>query len=206
VRGCGFAGFGGFGQFVWILFYFLVILRLGFGLWDILRLGGGDGTGYFLEFFEGGDGALVVALGGGEIAAAEIEGVAGLGVLEEGDGEVVGVLESGEIGFGERAVPGDFEIEEMGFDGGEAVDAPHGIGGEAHGIVLGLILGLEGLDVAFEVGVVGGTILIVDDHGCTGEAVFAGVLGGDGFALWGGGSGGVAGGFGFADEGRVARE
>ena len=169
-------GFGGFG----------------IGLSDGFRFGKGDGGGDFLEFFEGGDGAVVVALSAREVAAAEIEGVGALGVLEEADGDVVARVESCDVDVGEGGVPADFEVEEGGFDGGEAIGAPHGVGDEADGVVLGLVLGLEGLDVAFEVGVVGRAVFLVDDHGGSGIAVFASVLGGDVFAFGGGGSGGVA--------------
>ncbi len=84
----------------------------GIGLCDRFGLGKGHGGGDFLEFLEGGDGALVIPLGGGEIAAAEIEGVGALGVLEEADGEVVAGVEACEVNVGEGSVPFDFEVEE----------------------------------------------------------------------------------------------
>ena len=65
-------------------------------------------------------------------------------MLHEGDGLEVALFQVVEIGIGEGALEGGFEFEQGGFDGGETVDAPEGIGGEADGVGFGLVDALEG--------------------------------------------------------------
>ena len=85
-------------------------------------------------------------------------------------------------------------IEETGFLEVEAEEVPGGAQVLAEGLVLELVVngeffeevGLEGFEVLLEV--------VGDDEVAGGEAVLESVLGGDGFAFGGTGSGGTAGG------------
>ena len=116
-------------------------------------------------------------------------------MLHEGDGLVVAELEFVQFGDGEGDVELGFEFEEGGFDGSEAVDTPDGGGSEADGVGFGLVGRFEGLRVGVEMERVGFFVFVVDDGLSAGEAVFAGVEGGDAFAFFGDGSGGrIAGG------------
>ena len=150
-----------------------------------------DSEAVLFELEKDVEGALEVPLGAREVTAGEFKGIATVDMLHEGNGLEVARFQIVEVGIVEGAIEGGFEFEQGGLDGRETIDAPEGVGCEADGVGFGLVGWLEGLDVGFEVEVVGGAVLFIDDELGAGETMFAGVEGGCVLALFGDGSGGV---------------
>ena len=147
----------------------------------------------------------------------------GLGLIAEEEGKAVGVFVEAVEAFGEEVVAvlglGDFVIvvdelvgdahqgaavavEGLIEEGGakavvEAFDAEEGLLGEGDALDGEELLGVDGLVDGDEVLAEAGDLVEVfeadDGEGGGGESVFAGVLGGAGFAFWGAGSGGLGG-------------
>jgi hypothetical protein len=111
-RSCRRDEFGARRQFVWREHFF------GF------RRSGGETI--FLEQIERADGAVEIAIGGGEIAEAESEGggAFGVGLRHERVREFVVEAVGFEADFDGGLVVGEFNFEDPRLDGGEAVDAP----------------------------------------------------------------------------------
>jgi hypothetical protein len=153
-------------------------------------VGAGVGFAVFLEgaevFVAVGEGALEV----GFVALEAGEGVGAVILVNETEGELFGGGEGvGGLGVGGVGVVGLELVEDFGFGGGETAETPgelddsfgeHGFGGG---------FGLEGvLHFLAEHGV--GELVFGGEDGVAAQAVFAGVLGGDGFAVgrfWPGG-------------------
>jgi hypothetical protein len=154
------------------------------------------------------DGAAVESLGLGRIAQAQGQGV-GLGgaVLKSSGQQEVTFLCQREFGVDEESRPyldkgriGESEtlVETGGQEAGfQAGDAEHGVLGEGDALDGEEFLGIGGLVELDEVGAkVGDVIGVLDTEDGVrggGEAVFAGVLSGTGFAIGGARAGGIGG-------------
>ena len=164
--------------------------RLGvrLGLFGGICLSGGLDA---LEFVEG---AVEGALDAGLVAAEGVEDAGcGTGVPAEDVGEFVFVGKAAVVGFEVPLVVDEAEIEEAGFDGAAAGEAPLGHddlvdegGFESAG---GLEVIEEGVEEFVE-----GIFLFAPDDGVIGsESVFEGIEADGGLALGGGGAGAVLG-------------
>jgi hypothetical protein len=185
VKGFGFFGFRVHGGFVWHFF--------------------AEG----LEAVEFLDGAAVLALGVGLIAQEESEAVGLPGEAVEAFGEEkVAVLRPGDLVVlvdeqgAELHVGASAAVEGLihavgGGAGFEAGGAEDGLLGESDALDGEDLLGIDGLvegdGVVAEAGDFVELLEADDGEGGGGEAVFAGVLGGAGFALGGAGPGGAGG-------------
>ena len=104
---------------------------------------------------------------------------------EDGEGAVQGV----DVGFHGS----DSAVEQVGFQGGDAVEAPGGVGEFLGELGFGRGGGLVFVEELAAVLLVGGLIFGGQDSGAAGEAVAEGVAGGTGFAFRGAGAGGLLG-------------
>jgi len=99
-------------------------------------------------------------------------------------------------------------LQEAGFELQEAFETPAGGGHGFHQIALGLIGGLEAMEVGGDVAIKSFGVLAGDQHGRGAETVAEGVLGGLGFSFRGDRSVGLcavgAGGFGLRWSGHVS--
>jgi hypothetical protein len=168
-----------------------------------------EGGRVFAEVEEGAEGDVVFAEEAGLVAGEGVEGVVAVGEGFEGEGEAEGFVEVGPFLLDAGALAGHLGVEEGGFGGPIATEAP--TGGDELFEEVGFggggrreAMGVEVADV-----VEGGGFLVGEDEGAGGESVGEGVEGGDGFAGGGGGSagfgaveaGGGAGGLGGAAPG-----
>ena len=100
---------------------------------------------------------MVGAFGGGFVAAEEFEAVFAVCFFER-KGEAAVFVHLFEVAVEFVFDAGDFEIEEGGFDSGNAHDLPHIRRGEADEVGFGFVLGVVAGDVGGEMVVVGGVV------------------------------------------------
>ena len=120
-------------------------------------------------------------MGVGFVAQHEVQHGGGAGEVLEGGDEAAGGVDCGELGCG---------FEERGFGGVEAIETQGCDGHLVDEVVLRLVAGLEGLDVAVEEGVELGAFFVAEDGFGGGETVFDTVHAGAGFSIFGDWAGG----------------
>ncbi len=87
----------------------------------------------------------------------------------------------------------DAEREQVGFEGGDAIEAPGSVGERLHELIFEGALGLEVVEEAAGVAFVGSVVFGGQDDDVAGESMAEGVEGGTLFAGRGAGAGGVFG-------------
>ena len=119
---------------------------------------------------------------------AEVGEVAGLGAEGEGGGERGVNLRIG--GVDGVLVFGESEGKEVGFEGGDAVESPGGVGDFMDELFFEGAFGLEVVEEFLSVELVGGEVVGGEDDGVAGESVAEGIEGAFGWLLRGGRVGG----------------
>jgi hypothetical protein len=138
----------------------------------------------------------------GFVAVKEGEGAGVIGEGFEGEGDARGLVDFLEFAFDFGALPGDFAIEEGGFEGPGAFEAPAGDDDLVHEIGLDLVTGREVGDIGIADPLEALRGFVFEDSDLGVQPVGGGVAGGFGFTFDGFGPAGFgsigAGGLSFA--------
>jgi len=152
-----------------------------------------------LDLTKLGEGVFELA---GEALAVDSEIGEGVDVFAEGESHGEGGFGLGVTGGDAGFVFGDAEREEVGLEGGDAIEAPGGVGERLNQLLFEGAGGLEVIEEAVGVALVSGVVLCGQNDGVAGEAMAEGVQLRALFAGVGAGAGGFLG-IGLVDGGAV---